>query len=804
MTARGPSLRTTGRIACTLILAVTLASPLTAQDGSDSKRGVALLPDGNGVPALRTFVSDAFDNLPVRDALTIVAVRARLNITFDARLPEVETRITIPAHDRTAANALLEIARIARLRVNVLPSGQLLVLLPVPPKPQLAERPADSVATPARVYQLPAMHAEETRPERLDFDLKPNVGTLSVTGRDMSAASHFVAQADLLRAVQLLPGVEALNDYNSGFNVRGGDADQNLILLDGYPIYNPFHLGGLFGTFIDPMVGRVELNSGGFPAQFDGRLSSVLNVTSAEEPRTGLHGNGEFSLISSTLSLGSSIDSGSGTWMVAGRRTYADAFAAALGSTVPYHFQDGQAHFSHALRANARFDVTGYTGLDEIAVSNSTDLYRVAWGNQVLGATYSQLFPQGLPFLGRRLGDSARIEQRVSVSHFGLDANVASGSLTLHSEDDDLRVAGSLTAYGASHTRSIGYDVSSEHLGFSASQAVPIFPTSSFLQRNLSAGLFYEDIWRPTHSLLLDMGLRAEGLAETRWSAVLPRLSAKYFLNENVAITGAFGEYAQWVRSLARDDVPIRVMDIWIGSDSVTPVSRSRHYELGVERWVTPQRMFRVEGFYKIYRDLIEPNPRDDPQQYGDEFLPVDGRTYGVDFLLRQFDTGRFAGWMSYTYAVTTQTDPDGYKYFPQQDRRHDLNLVGTWRSGSWAFNARFNLASGTPYTNVVGEFRQLQYNPFQQAYQSSLVYYSFLFGPKDAERLPISHRLDLSVSNHWSMGGLTISPYLSMANAYNARNVLGYTFDYTKSPPTRISLPQFPLLPTLGATVAW
>src|SRR6185503_18040600 len=172
------------------------------------------------------------------------------------QLPELRTTLTIGAHARSAASALLEVARESRLRVRVSREGQIVVaaLPAVAALPVVARIPDTS-----NVTTLPAMRSEGSRIEREMFDDKPNVGRLVVGSKELSAAPRFFSEADVLRAVQLLPGVEARNDFNAGMNVRGGESDQNLVLLDGYPIYSPFHLGGLFGTFIGPTVGRVDL-----------------------------------------------------------------------------------------------------------------------------------------------------------------------------------------------------------------------------------------------------------------------------------------------------------------------------------------------------------------------------------------------------------------------------------------------------------------------------------------------------------------------------------------------------------------
>src|SRR5947199_1202877 len=158
--------------------------------------------------------------------------------------------------------------------------------------------------------------------------------------------------------------------------------------------------------------------------------------------------------------------------------------------------------------------------------------------------------------------------------------------------------------------------------------------------------------------MMVEGGLRYEGIQSTGEAALLPRVSVKYFVNEDLALTAAYGEHAQWIRSLAREDIPLRPVDYWVGTDSLTPMSRARHYILGMERWVTPSRSFRVEGFCKRYSQLLEPNPFDDPQRPGDEFLPVKGWSAGADLLLRQFESEerRFSGWIAYTYTLNSRT----------------------------------------------------------------------------------------------------------------------------------------------------
>jgi hypothetical protein len=156
------------------------------------------------------------------------------------------------------------------------------------------------------------------------FVSKPNVATVAVGAAAMEGVPG-VGEPDVARVVQLLPGVVARNDFNTGLNVRGGEADQNLILLDGHPIYNPFHLGGLFSTFMDATVGGIELMTGAFPARYGGPLSSVLDVRSADDARPGVPASADLSVIGATARLSGAFGRNRGAWSVAARRTYADA-----------------------------------------------------------------------------------------------------------------------------------------------------------------------------------------------------------------------------------------------------------------------------------------------------------------------------------------------------------------------------------------------------------------------------------------------------------------------------------------------
>ena len=661
---------------------------------------------------------------------------------------------------------------------------------------------------------LNAVRSEARPIDRELFESRPSVGTVQITARAAEGVPKF-GDPDVLRVVQLLPGVEARNDFSTGFNVRGGEADQNLILLDGYPIYNPFHVGGLFSTFIDPTVGDITLMTGGFPARYGSRLSSVLDVRSADEPRAGLHGTAELSLLSSTGELGGSFDHGKASWMVAGRRTYADEFVKLISTNqLPYHFRDEQAHFAYALSTATKLTVTAYDGRDvlnaDIAAFNDTTganasggSFLFDWGNTVVGATLSTTLRQTRAHW--LFGDSTSAEQHVARSHFSTRLDLGAGSLTLANAVNDTRIGGSLIAHTAAHDRTLGYDAATYTIDYGASSPQAGTHLYSLHQRPTSGALFIDDLWRPSKAWLLETGLRGEtyrggGLT---WLGVSPRVSAKYFVTPDFAVTTAVGEFTQGMHSLAREDIPVRLFDFWVASDSVTPISSAWHFVSGAERWFGESRYARVEGFYKRYTRLLEANPAADPDQPSTNFFSVGGESYGADVLLRQFERGPFSGWISYTYAVAMRK-LDTLRYFPGHDRRHDLNVVANWRAKKYLIGLRFGYATGTPYTDIVGEIVRRTYDPGLNTYgtRGGGPQNEFIGGTRDGARLPSTQRLDLSVTRTYAVRGTTIAPYLSVVNAYYAKNVFMYVFDYTASPPTKEAISQFPLLPSAGVTI--
>lgn len=655
--------------------------------------------------------------------------------------------------------------------------------------------------------ELAAVKVQASAKEREQFRLSPNPGVVNV-GRETFKRVPVIGEPDVLRVVQLLPGVVATNDFTAGYNVRGGESDQNLVLLDGFPIYNPFHLGGLFGTFIDETVGEFELIPGGFPARYGTRLSSVLSVVPRVEPRGGVHGSVSVSLLASTVALGGTAR-GTTSWNVAVRRTYADKFIALVSDNqLPYWFTDMQTHVKHQFGNGGTLSLTGYAGSDVLAASLASfgdttqaggGALRFDWGNTMLGLAYTQP-------LGRVAGgDSGRVMQRISHTGFATTLDLGGGSFSLRNRLGEARAWGELTRWRGAHETLLGYEWSAYRVRYDVDAAAAGDDALFQLRQQPSAASVYVDHTVRTGSIAARAGLRAETVTGTDWAGLSPRVSVKWFATPDLAFTLAGGATSQWTPALRNEQAPVRVFDFWLTSDRATPVARAWQQIAGVERWLSRSRFVRVEGWHKTYSQLPASNLFNDPAVPGDEFIVTTGRSYGLDVLVRQLESERVAGWIAYSYGVSTRDGPDG-RFAPVQDRRHNLNIVSSYRPGGrWSYGARLGIGTGTPFTDVVGQIVRRRYDAIGNTFETGSIDQQVepIGGVRNGARFPLVQRLDLSITREGA-GGLQWAPYLSLINAYNARNVFTYVFDYAKNPPTRTAFSQFPLLPTFGVKASW
>ena len=655
----------------------------------------------------------------------------------------------------------------------------------------------------AAATTLAAVRTQAQLTERERFEGAPATSAVSLDAAVLRALPA-IGEADVMRAVQLLPGVVARNDFTAGLNVRGGEQDQNLILLDGIPLYQPFHLGGVFSTFMDATVGSIRLHAGAPPVEFGGRLSSVLEVTSAEDVRRGVHGEAQMSVLAASLSLSGATENGQTAWQFAGRRTYADRIARSVADRdFPYAFYDGHLHVARQLPRGGRLALTVYHGRDALREDFTQredtlgldGTYALDWGNDAAGLTWSQ-----------PLGARSAAVQRISVTRFSSAQDEGGGALRSSNDVREWRASGLLRTDRQQHAIAAGYEVSQHDVLFKESSPQLAADLQRLTQRPVSGALFVDDTWRAASRLTLRPGLRVEMLSGASWVGWSPRLAARWAQTENTAFTATLGSTAQWVHALREEDDALRFFDRWVLSDSNIPVARALQGSVSAEHWLTKSRFVRVEPFVKRYSTLIERNLTDDRGVTGDEFRPITGTSSGFDLFLRQVETGPRSGWIAYTFTHNRRRDGVS-SWLPAQDRRHTLNAVGTWRLGNGTvFSGRLGFGSGVPYTGVDAQIVRRIADPLNSRWDRGSTGRDVqpIAAARNAERLPAFARMDLSVQRTFVRVRTTLTPVFGIINATNRRNVFAYRFDYTDVPATRSSISQLPIVPTLGLTVAW
>ncbi|MDH5196162.1 MAG: TonB-dependent receptor, partial [Gemmatimonadota bacterium] len=591
--------------------------------------------------------------------------------------------------------------------------------------------------------------------ERFEAEAQPS--TVSLTAADIQRVPA-ILEADVVRMVQYLPGSVAKNDYSIGYNVRGGESDQNLIQLDGIPIFNPSHLAGLFSTFDANAVSRTDFYSGGFPSEYSGRLSSVLDIglRTGNPERIGV--NGEVSLLSSKLLVEG--PAGRATWLVSGRRTYVDALVSLLSKEVlPYYFTDlvGKVTLPYGRRGSV--GVTGYWGrdvldLEIVKAAPNRDAQRLAfdWGNGLFGISWQQ-----------PLGATALLESRAGVSTFSTALGLRP-SLVEFTNDARLYTAQTVfsPAPGARHDVRLGGAVESYAMNYGIG--------SLALETNLFEAhyaptvwsAFAEDQWRAARWLLLRPGARLDYVTGTGATVVSPRVSFKTFLSSNDAIQGSVGRYHQAIHSIRDQEIPVTIFEFWIGADQYVPVGRADHFVLGYERWFGRNIQLTVEAYRKQFANLVTPNPAQDLRVVGDEFIPADGDAWGGDILLRKH-AGALRGWIAYGYTRTVRR-AQGMEFPPAHDRRHTLNVIA-FAPGPLGsdLGVRFGVGSPLPYTGWIGEWEHPLYDAINHR-----------FGESDREpisstingqRYPTYTRLDVSFRWQFEKWGGQWEPYVQVAN---------------------------------------
>ena len=626
----------------------------------------------------------------------------------------------------------------------------------------------------------------EVRPGRSELSIEPSKMTLQT--RQLTSLPS-IAEADLFRAVQSLPGVSTLSDFSAGLYVRGGSPDQNLILLDDIDVYNPNHLFGFFSTFNVDAVKTVDLQKSGFPAQYGGRLSSLLDVHNREGNRKRLAGVARTGFIASSATLEGPWPRGS--WMLSGRQTHIAALARAAKIDLPYGFYDVQGRVNYDVAANDRTSLSYYSGRDRLDWNQPGLNLLLDWGNETWSSQWThvvnpQLFSHFV--LGHSRFDSRAI---IAFEDFGF---------RMKNSIDDLSLKGNLSwTPAAAHKIDFGSEMKS--LDFRFRSEVGDASQLAFNYQGVYGALYAQDAWKLSEVWRLQTGLRLDYYSRGRYLRLGPRLSVEREIDPKARIHLTWGRYSQFLNLVSQKGASFA--DMWFPVDRTLQPGGADHYVLGADFGPYDAFDLSVEAYYKPYRNVVEFSEEfsrsliDPNSTMSQLFNSGTGRAFGGEVFLRNRWRG-WDGWLGYTFGVADRTIQGynfGREYHPDYDRRHQV-VVAQNRplSRHWQTSLTFHYGSGQPLTLPVGRytFRDI----------SGREYDTVLEGEKNASRLPAYHRLDVGVSGSYPYRGWQIEPELQIVNLYNRKNVYIRTYDMTKNPATYKDITMLPLLPTLGVTV--
>jgi TonB dependent receptor/Carboxypeptidase regulatory-like domain/TonB-dependent Receptor Plug Domain len=639
-------------------------------------------------------------------------------------------------------------------------------------------------------------------------------------------ATPAIFERDVMRAVQSLPSVAAASDFSAAPYIRGGSPDQTLVTLDGIPLYNPYHLGGLFSAVDPDAVQSVDVLAGAFPASVGDRAAGAMDIRTRDGGTDHVRSTGAIGLISARLGLDGPLPGGRGSWLFSTRRTYVDAVASAargMGAIdfgVPYRFQDAHLKVTYPLAAGGRLTATGYVnreGFDFVPRDTAFDnqLIDFRWGSRAAGLQWWQ-----------PVGERGTLEVRGAWTGFGgvfelgeypwdddtqgyrpelvtqLDADTRIGDLQLSAAGTWNAGAHRLRAGVEAHRYRFYQDLATVD-----GDLRDYMPTFTIDQRPATVALWAEDAWDAGRGVQLRAGLRLLSAGESG-TAVMPRLGASWALTPRLTLSAAAGRSAQLMHSLIDTErVPSSIMayDALAAGRQLTV---SDDVVLGAA-WADGGTQVRVDGYLRRVEGLPLPPPHDDLWRntfvHPDSFTVGSALARGLEVLAthRRGSTGMQ---LAYSLAFARRT-LDTLSWTPRFDRRHSLDLsawTGWGRGGQ--LSARLVVASGQPYTPVIGTTRRWFYDP-QSGGVTGPGGEEPVMGAYNAGRLPAYLRLDVGarreIHRRWGGREVTLVPYLQVANLFNRPNVLfaipERNFE-TGELATRITYgPQFPVLPTLG-----
>jgi hypothetical protein len=579
---------------------------------------------------------------------------------------------------------------------------------------------------------------------------KAQMGVIDVPLKAIRSLPVLFGERDVLKIIQLLPGVQGGQEGTAGFYVRGGNLDQNLVQLDEATIYNPNHLFGLFSTFNTNSINHVQLIKGGFPAQYGGRLSSILDITMKEGNKTKYEAEGGIGLLSANITLQGPIQKAKSSFIVSVRRSYIDLLLKPLTSgSTSYRFYDVNAKMNYELGRKDHLFLSFFQGNDNAAYTGSNSLnYATNFGNSTATLRWNHLF-------GSRI--FANTSLIYNDYHLALATAQNSYYQLLYSGIKDLSGKSDLTyTLSTKHTLKAGLNFI-YHTLYPASvsdkaprNGNPLSINKDSIEKKYSGemAVYAGDEWDLSSQISVNYGVRVPFFKAGSKSYLFaePRITAKISIDPRTSIKASFTQMNQFVHLVPNSTASLPT-DIWLSSNALIKPQNSSQWALGLYKNYDDNKIeASIEVYYKtmdhqvLFKEgtqLLLTTHLDSVVTFGN------GKSYGVELFVKK-NFGRITGWVSYTYSKTTQQFPalNYGKEFPSSyDRRHNLSVAATYElSKRWTLSADLVIYTGRPYTLPAG---RVLVNNDASLYNG----YYYDYTTRNNTRFSTYHRLDISAS---------------------------------------------------------
>lgn len=624
------------------------------------------------------------------------------------------------------------------------------------------------------IFMLPkltALNEVVVYSRRRDENIRnAQMGKIDLSISQIKNIPSFLGEVDILKAIQLLPGIQNAGEGNSGFYVRGGGPDQNLILLDDAVVYNTGHLFGFFSIFNSDAIKNTSLIKGGMPAQYGGRLSSVLDVAMKDGNSNKFQAEGGIGLIASRFSIQGPIIKNKSSFIVSARRTYIDALTKPFikksskfyGSG--YYFYDLNAKVNYRFSEKDRIYLSGYFGRDVFSFNNSENAFKatIPWGNSTATLRWNHIF-------NRKLFANTTLVYNDYNFNFGASQDNFTINLSSGIRDGNAKIDFDYYPSG-NHTLKFGglftYHKFIPNVTSGRQDSTVFKPSNSGVKYAVENALYIQDDWDLSDKFKLNYGLRWSSFTQIgpytkynrdvnqniidstvyknfqkikNYSGLEPRLTMRYALNSTTSVKASVTRNLQFIHLVSNSGTTLPT-DLWVPSTFRVKPQIGWQYSAGVfKNFKNNTYETSVEVYYKNMQNQIEykegytPSLRDPEEQ----FVFGKGWSYGTELFINKV-RGRLTGWIGYTLSWTWRKFPDlnsGKKFPAKYDRRHDLSIVATYElNAKWKFGSVFVFGTGNAAS--LPERFYIINGVLTQDYSAI-----------DQYRLPSYHRLDLSAT---------------------------------------------------------